>query len=96
MTGRASNNVRDSESELTAYFKGAGYAYEDPGARVYSYDGAESYLAKVMPTITSISANQGTSEGGQTITIDGTSLDGKEVLVYIEGIACSVQSISFS
>jgi riboflavin synthase alpha subunit len=47
-----------------------------------------------MPTVTSISHHEGHAAGKQTLTISGTSLDGKNVSVTVDGISCTVESIS--
>jgi hypothetical protein len=59
-----------------------------------SYDDVTCYRVKVMPTVSSTSHNNGHAEGGQLMTITGTSLDGDAVTVTVDDIECSVKSIS--
>ena len=47
----------------------------------------------MMPTVSSISHDQGFEEGGQVLTITGTSLDG-DVVVEVDGEPCAIQSAS--
>ena len=46
-----------------------------------------------MPTVKAISHNQGFAEGGQNLTITGTSLDG-QVSVTVDGYPCDVNKVS--
>jgi hypothetical protein len=55
-----------------------------------AYDGVTCFKAKIMPTVSDISHNTGYAEGGQTMTITGTSLDGTNVSVTVDGISCNV------
>ena len=57
---------------------------------IWSLDGKTNYTMKLMPTITEISKNEGYAAGGQTLTIDGTSLDGDNVSVRVDGEVCEV------
>ena len=49
---------------------------------------------KVFPTVSSISSNSGFAEAGQSLTITGTSLDGSAVTVTVDGLPCTVDSVS--
>lgn len=89
ITGKVETDQRNSSAEVSAFFRGAGYARrvaEDMNH--YSLDGSSSYQAKVMPTVSSISHNQGYAEGGQEISITGTSLNGDNVTVTVDGLPC--------
>lgn len=55
------------------------------------FDGT-CYNAKMMPTVDTVSMSQGFAEGGQTLVIKGTSLDG-DVTVTVDGVPCAVQSV---
>ena len=57
------------------------------------YDGTTCYGVKLMPTISDVSDHAGFLDGGQELTITGTSLDG-DVTIDIDGLPCEVQSVS--
>ena len=59
-----------------------------------AYDDTTCYRVKVMPTVSAISHNAGHAEGGQLLTITGTSLDGDTVTVTVDDLACDIESIS--
>ena len=95
VTGTVETEARNATSDVTAFFRGAGYAMNDTGTiETCQYDGVTCYRAKVMPTVSAISHNEGYAVGGQTLTITGTSLDGAAVTVTVDGLACEVQTIS--
>jgi hypothetical protein len=60
-----------------------------------AYDDFTCYRVKVMPTVSAVSHNAGHAEGGQLMTITGTSLDGA-VSVVVDDMDCEVQSISLT
>jgi len=80
-------------SQLTAKFRGAGYAMNSTESLpIWSLDGQSNYTLKMMPTITSIDQSEGYRTGGQTLTINGTSLDGAVVKVMVDGVVCDVKT----
>ena len=93
-TGTVNNDIRNSSADVTAFFRGAGYAMEDTTTLpTYLFDGS-SYTVKVMPTVSSVSHDQGYAEGSQTLTITGTSLDSSNVAVTVDDVTCDVVSSS--
>ena len=78
---------------MTATFRGAGYARNDTETLLTCNYEDECYVVRVMPTVSAISHNEGYAEGGQLMTISGTSLDGA-VAVTVDDIECSVQSVT--
>ena len=95
ITGTVKTDFRNANGAVTAFFRGAGYAMNDTDTfETCGFDDVNCYSAKVMPTVSSISHNAGHAEGGQLMTIQGTSLDGAAVTVTVDDIPCSVQSIS--
>ena len=97
MTGVVESDERNPAAEVTASFRGAGNAMVDERrAPTCNFEGSECYNVKVMPTVAEISAQEGYAEGGQELVIKGTSLDGHEVSVTVDGLPCEVNSISQS
>lgn len=94
IAGMVKTAQRNATSELTAFFRGAGYAMNDTSTiETCLYDGITCYRLKVFPTVSAISDNDGSSKGGQELTITGTSLDGATVRVTVDGLPCDVKSI---
>ena len=54
------------------------------------------YTMKILPSIQSVSASEGYTSGGKEIVITGTSLDGSEVSVDVDGTACDITELSES
>jgi hypothetical protein len=87
---------------VTGWMHGVGYAYNQRAAsRTCSYDAADSddcYEAKVVPTITGLSASTGLTSGGQVLTITGTSLKERGgttpavVGVTVDGSTCTIDT----
>ena len=96
VTGRAKAVDRNENSSLTAKYRGAGHSMNEKSTVTCLYDGVTCYSVKVMPTVSGISANAGHAEGGQTLTISGTSLDGETVSVTVDGEPCTVDDSSIS
>lgn len=51
---------------------------------------------RVHPKIESVSASSGTTNGYQTLTLTGQGLNGTDITVTADDIACDVQSSSFT
>lgn len=88
---------------VTGWMHGVGFAYNQQAAsRTCSYDAADEddcYQAKVVPTITGLSANTGLTSGGQVLTITGTSLKERAgttpaavVDVTVDGSTCTIDT----
>ena len=93
-TGTVNTDIRNATAGVTAFFRGAGNAMEDTTSLpTYLYDGS-SYIVKVMPTVSSVSHDYGYGEGSQTLTIEGTSLDGDDVTVTVDDLTCELVSYS--
>lgn len=61
----APEQQRNATSEISAFFRGAGFAYNDTTElTTCNYAGDACYSVKVMPTVSSISANEGYASGG--------------------------------
>jgi hypothetical protein len=87
--GPVHSEERNSDASVSAFFRGTGYAMIDQkNYNTTLLDGESSYGVKVMPTVSSISSHQGFAEGGQELTITGTSLDGDAVTVTVDGLPC--------
>ena len=71
---------------------------EPKTSRTCLYEGAgdQCYDVKVKPTITEVSSTTGYATGGQFVTFKGTSLDGDNVSVEMDGVECKVLSVSES
>jgi len=65
-------------------------------AEFCNFDGTGCYNAKVLPTITNIDNNMGSTAGGQLLTITGTSLDDPNATVLVDGSPCTIQTVSES
>ena len=89
VTGVVETDIKNSTASISAFFRGAGYAmHEKESYPTHSIDGLSSYGVKVMPTVSSVSQNFGYAQGGQDLTIMGTSLDGEEVSITVDGLLC--------
>ena len=63
--GVAQTVQRNATGEVTAFFRGAGYAMNDTSTiETCLFDGVTCYRAKVLPSLTAISHNTGFAEGG--------------------------------
>lgn len=85
---------RNTTSAVTAFFRGAGYALQGNAFDQCLLDGT-CYGVKLMPTVKSLSSNSGFANGGQNLTITGTSLDGA-VTVTVDGLPCTVREVTSS
>lgn len=95
VTGQVMTEYRNATAEVTAFFRGAGNSMNDTTTiETCAFDGVSCYRVKVLPTVSAVSHNEGFAEGGQLLTITGTSLDGTTVSVTVDDLACAVQSIS--
>ena len=92
VTGIVETDIRNATAEVTAFFRGAGYAMNDTSTiETCAYDGVTCYRAKVMPTVSAVSHDEGYGAGGQLLTISGTSLDGVDaVIVTVDGLPCAI------
>jgi hypothetical protein len=59
-------------------------------ARHCSFDGTDCWYVKTHPKIDSISQSEGYKSGGQTLTIEGHGLNGTDISVTVDGVACEV------
>jgi len=57
-----------------------------------SYDNTQCYKVKTVAKIDSISASQGYTSGGQTVTITGHGFNDPNIDIQIDGVACAVKS----
>jgi hypothetical protein len=101
VSGVQESRVRDADVHPQVKFFGAGLAREwDLSARVCDAAAtttADCYTAKVLPTMAAIDFHAGSAEGGQLLTIDGTSLDATNTTyILVDGVQCIVQSRSES
>ena len=95
VTGQVVSEYRNATAEVTAFFRGAGNSMNDTDTiETCAYDGVSCYRLKVMPTVSSVSHTEGFAEGGQELTITGTSLDGTSVSVMVDDQECAVRSVS--
>ena len=93
IVGKVQNEVRNATASVEAFFRGAGYALNDTRTiETCNYEETSCYRVKVMPTVSAISHNAGYAEGGQLLTIDGTSLDGDSVVVTVDDTECDIKS----
>ena len=74
---------------------GAGAALKFPSADTCLLDGT-CYGLKNLPSVTAVSSSEGYTTGFKELTITGTSLDGSNVAVEIDGNACNVTSVTES
>ena len=81
---------RNSSADVTAFFERVGYSYNSTAHCETCLFNGTCYVAKVLPTITTVDYNTGFAAGGQTLTLTGTSLDGNVVTVTIDGVPCDV------
>ena len=86
---------RTAQSHVTAWFHGAGYAYKEAAAARTCLPSAEGdpldcYDVRIVPAIERISHSIGYTEGGQELTITGTSLNGTATTVEVEGVECKL------
>jgi hypothetical protein len=94
VTGKVNTEARNAASSVSAFFRGAGYAmYNNDTLPNCNYDATDCYAVKVMPTVSAISHSQGYAEGGQNLTITGTSLDG-QVSVTVDSLPCDIKKVS--
>ena len=91
VAGTVQTDIRNATASVSAFFRGAGYAMNNTSTiETCAYDDVTCYRVKVMPTVGTISHSEGHAEGGQLMTITGTSLDGAAVSVTVDNIACDV------
>ena len=90
VSGTVQTDIRNSAADITAQFRGAGYAMNDTSTiDTCEFDGTTCYHVRVMPSVTAVSHNEGYAQGGQLLTITGTSLDG-DVTVTVDDLPCEV------
>lgn len=81
--------------DWTVRFRGAGYPVPNlQTAYHYSWDASDSYIARQVPSIETISASGGYTTGQQQLVITGYSLDGSAVSVSVGGVDCPLSSIT--
>ncbi len=94
ITSKVMTDERNSTADLSIFMRGAGQAYILPERNnIYSLDGSSHYTFKVMPSIDSISYNEGYATGGQVLTITGSALDGTNVSIVVDGLVCDVLTV---
>jgi hypothetical protein len=59
-----------------------------------NWDGTDCYEARILASITSISANSGFSSGGQRLQIYGHGFIDQMTQVTVDSINCSIESVS--
>lgn len=68
-----------------------GYAMPQSTSKHCSFDGTECWTVKNLPSITSISADQGYVSGGQTLVIQGNGFQSSsDINVKVDGVPCQV------
>ena len=70
----------------------SGHAYKRSTSYHCNYAGDDCWYVRVHPKIESISASAGSDNGYQTLTITGQGLNGTDITVTADDIACDVQS----
>ena len=61
----ADEQQRNATAEISAWFRGAGLAYNNTAAlTTCNYAGDDCYSVKVMPTVTNINNKEGYTSGG--------------------------------
>ena len=74
-----------------------GNAHIRESAKHCNWAGDECWTVRTHPKITSISAAEGYTTGGQTLTINGWGLKGdklSDIDVKVDGVACKVLSMA--
>ena len=95
--GYVVNELANEDPVLTAWFHGAGNAYENKDrTRVCPVKGGECYTNKILPTVRDVSTSGGYTTGGQELVIEGTSLNSGAATVTVDGVECSITSQNFT
>jgi len=55
-----------------------------------SFDMSDCYSVRTLPMISDVSANSGSTAGGQHLTISGHGLDSGAATITVDGVACEV------
>lgn len=87
------NQKANKNSGVVARFR-SGHAYKRSTAQHCNFAGDDCWYVRSHPKIESISATSGSTEGGQTLTINGVSLGGLSPSVSVDGVDCVVTSQS--
>jgi hypothetical protein len=67
-----------------------GYAANTGSTSHCNFDGDDCWTVRTHPKIESVSAPSGYTTGGQEFTISGHGLNGTDVSVLVDGVACEV------
>jgi len=83
---------RTLNAELDIWFRGAGYAMQNKEESIVcNWDKTDCYQARIYPHIDDISHTSGSSTGGQTLEIVGSSfVHAKTVEVTVDDVVCDV------
>jgi len=68
-----------------------GYAINMPSSVHCNFVGDDCWRVKTHPKINALSQSSGFTTGGQTLTISGYGLNGTDVNVLVDGVACDVK-----
>jgi hypothetical protein len=77
----------NSEPKLLFY---PGYAYNLPSSKTCNFAGDDCWTVRSHPKLESLSSNAGYTNGGQSLTINGWGLNGKNIEVKVDGVPCTV------
>ena len=95
LTTKAGNQDPGKDHKPEVRFR-VGNAHIRESAKHCNWAGDECWTVRTHPKITSISAADGYTTGGQTLTINGWGLKGNklsDIEVKVDGVACEVQSM---
>jgi len=67
-----------------------GYAMNTPTTQHCNFAGDDCWTVRTHPKIESVSASSGFTTGGQLFTVSGHGLNGTDISVLIDGVACEV------
>ena len=94
LDGFVETEQRNMTAAVQTFFRGVGHSLNSTDSMpIHSLDGQSNYTMKVYPSIEEISHSTGYATGGQTLTLTGTSLDGDNVSVIVDGEICEVKTI---
>lgn len=93
ISGKVMTDIKNMNADIDLGFFGTGKQENHAGNMViYSLDGTASPEYRVYPSMHSLNYHQGYLTGGQRLVINGTSLNGNNVTVTVDGYPCTVES----
>jgi hypothetical protein len=95
LPARVGNPNPTKSASVVARFV-SGHAYKRSTSYHCNFDGTDCWYLRVHPKIESLSSSEGSENGYQTLTISGQGLNGTDITVTADGVACDVQSASFT